>query len=674
MTAKRYQAKRPVRLLAPGGVANRVVATTNGTTLAMQALSAGMLPTGAALGRIATRTVAASDASSTAKALADYVCDGVADQVEINAALADIATPGGVVLLSEGRFTLAAPVVLGAGWQGLRGMGMGATTLAAVNNGGAPLNVGLVQVAGNWCELADLTVDGNKANNAAQTLMIGVYVGATQNPAVRRVRVLNSAQHGLVVWNVARNGVIRDCLFEGSAALGVSAYAGAGQPLLLSGCVARSNLVGFYVEGGTVVLSDCQALANTYQGFDVHANADASLDRCTARGNGAEGFNLVGAIRTRLCDCRAITNVGAGFKTDAAQAQVVGCTASGTTGSGYGFWSAPGATDVLYEGCTSLDNADAGFFHDAAGVSSYVGCTALGNAYNGWRVIAGTARIQGCTTRGSAASREGVRITGGAGSSVDGCRIAAHGYEGVLVGFSASDVRVTNNAISESSLEFDQSYPHVSVVGDRAFVAGNTFRDPASGNRAGMGILLDSSSENSLVGRNDGYGITSSYGFGMVTDYGTNTRRVGKLQLDYTTSTDLMSGTTLPANTRVVVVPNQTFRVDNRDSIVEISVRGVMLAGGASGALTFNTFLVIDDGNETEVQHGFGYVEVAGVWQNPLAGGQPRKIQGMYTGPGLHTVRLEIRTNGALNAIGYLRGAGVPDYEFVGIQVMEYKV
>src|SRR3990167_3772041 len=62
----------------------------------------------------ATIFVAASNASaaSIAAALPEYSCDGVADDIDINAAVAALPAGGGKVVLSEGTFNLAATITL----------------------------------------------------------------------------------------------------------------------------------------------------------------------------------------------------------------------------------------------------------------------------------------------------------------------------------------------------------------------------------------------------------------------------------------------------------------------------------------------------------------------------------------------------------------------------------
>lgn len=74
--------------------------------------------------RVATLFVAANDALDRSRAQADYLCDGVADDVQINEALN--ALPAGVqgrVVLSEGTFNIVDPITIPANNITLRGQG-----------------------------------------------------------------------------------------------------------------------------------------------------------------------------------------------------------------------------------------------------------------------------------------------------------------------------------------------------------------------------------------------------------------------------------------------------------------------------------------------------------------------------------------------------------------------
>lgn len=84
-------------------------------------------------GHIPSLFVASVDASDADKAVADYVCDGTNDHVDINAAIADCAASDagtGRVLLSAGTFYIAGNITLDS--IHLAGMGRGSTWLATV--------------------------------------------------------------------------------------------------------------------------------------------------------------------------------------------------------------------------------------------------------------------------------------------------------------------------------------------------------------------------------------------------------------------------------------------------------------------------------------------------------------------------------------------------------------
>jgi hypothetical protein len=107
------------------------------------------------------RLVAASNAPAEVQAKAQYVCDGVADNVQIQAAIdAAKADGGGIVQLSGGQFNLAAALNISGNTDEddadsitLRGVGQQATILKPVINvDGINLN--------SWCvvNLADLAI------------------------------------------------------------------------------------------------------------------------------------------------------------------------------------------------------------------------------------------------------------------------------------------------------------------------------------------------------------------------------------------------------------------------------------------------------------------------------------------------------------------------------------
>lgn len=72
-------------------------------------------------GRTATFVVAASDSSVLSKAQADYVCDGIDDDVQIQAAINALPANGGHVYLLNGRYVLSNEVNLNKEWLKISG-------------------------------------------------------------------------------------------------------------------------------------------------------------------------------------------------------------------------------------------------------------------------------------------------------------------------------------------------------------------------------------------------------------------------------------------------------------------------------------------------------------------------------------------------------------------------
>lgn len=102
-----------------------------------------------------TLVVAASDSGITS---ADYVCDGTADEVQINAALTALrAGDGGTVLLTAGTFNIAAPILI-EGFDDvdveqdlyLRGQGPKNTTLAVASGISCGIRLGKSVRAHVW--------------------------------------------------------------------------------------------------------------------------------------------------------------------------------------------------------------------------------------------------------------------------------------------------------------------------------------------------------------------------------------------------------------------------------------------------------------------------------------------------------------------------------------------
>lgn len=280
---------------------------------------------GTGVARAVTLTVAASNASPLMKSMADYVCDGTSDQVEINAALSALPAVGGTVQLSEGTFIIDGVVNTQKANSTLAGQGIGSTFIRVKDTAGAGVNASLIALNHVTCGVRDLTVDGNKANNGPQTAMIGVSAQAS-NTTLYRVQVVNSVGHGAVVGASTTQGVlVRDCIFQSNTVTGCivrSLTTGALWPTTLIGCASYGNATGFSSDAGPVVYDSCLAFNNTGYGF-ITAASNTRYVGCSSRANTNSGIVLNGGDYSQVVGCYVSHNNSSGIQVSTGSCHLV---------------------------------------------------------------------------------------------------------------------------------------------------------------------------------------------------------------------------------------------------------------------------------------------------------------------------------------------------------------
>jgi len=139
---------------------------------------------------VATRLVAAVD--SVDKTRADYICDGVADQEEINAAIAELPAAGGEIHLLDGNYTIDSVIELpsnvmlsGCGYSTRIFMSAGMTT------------PGIRASTKDGVVVTRLRVDGNRVNQTADVPPIDI-VSCTRS-IVRECWVFNGRNSGISI-------------------------------------------------------------------------------------------------------------------------------------------------------------------------------------------------------------------------------------------------------------------------------------------------------------------------------------------------------------------------------------------------------------------------------------------------------------------------------------------
>jgi parallel beta-helix repeat protein len=235
--------------------------------------------------RCATRIVAASN--SLDRTRADYVCDGADDQEEINAAIADLGTTGGMVLLLEGTYNITGSIVLASNIA-LVGQGPG-TVLRVPDGFNADLNV----ISGSNVSgvlVANLKVDGNKANQRAGT-MNGIYLSSVTHSEVRSW-VENMRDNGIVLDSSSSHNTITGNTCQGNKNSGI--YLSSSSYNTVTGNTCQQNDYGIYLSfsgHNTITGNLCQG--NYIHGIYLYPSSNNNtIVGNTCQGNGSYGIGL----------------------------------------------------------------------------------------------------------------------------------------------------------------------------------------------------------------------------------------------------------------------------------------------------------------------------------------------------------------------------------------------
>jgi hypothetical protein len=303
------------------------VATLDG---AGRITDAQLPPTGTEL------VVAASNAPDRIKARADYVCDGTADEAQINDAVAAISLFGGRVRLTEGWFTIDSDIIIDKDNVALLGTDKGQPLGSEPAKGGS-LIIRSASFSGTCginvdpaaadrvlygVTLQDFSIDGMNIGAAADGILFraarstirnvwvtrwtgngiaaqshtfAVYPKASHDNLIENVRVDDCTLNGMSFTNGSTDNLIRNCIVTSCGGDGIACTKGA------TPCTANM-LIGNYIYSnlGNAIsgpLYQTQILGNRIQ----DCNGGIYLDNTTA---GAGGFTIVGNI-IRNCSIAA---------------------------------------------------------------------------------------------------------------------------------------------------------------------------------------------------------------------------------------------------------------------------------------------------------------------------------------------------------------------------------
>ena len=279
---------------------------------------------GAAGGKqYATFVVAANDSTADGKASADYVCDGTADETEINAALS-VATTSGYrrVLLLEGTFNLTAGLTVEADDM-LEGQGFG-SILKLVS--GAPTTTTAITL-NDYCKVHNLKVNGNSLsgtkNGIVATSKTGVEISGvwatlfddngiyldecSQSRIVGNYATSNSGS-GIILDGGYANTVVGNTTYSNAFGVFLGDNTTGEQNATISGNACYSNSYDIYISVdcryNTITGNTCRGDVGVLGDFGIFLESSEYniISDNIVTGHSADGIFLTFANHNRITD------------------------------------------------------------------------------------------------------------------------------------------------------------------------------------------------------------------------------------------------------------------------------------------------------------------------------------------------------------------------------------
>ncbi|MBI2303545.1 MAG: right-handed parallel beta-helix repeat-containing protein [Chloroflexi bacterium] len=347
-----------------------------------------------------TLFVAAANSSPEAKAQANYVADGTADDVEIQAAINVVSASGGTVKLAQGTYNTISTIVLTAATVRLVGSGWSTQVNCSADN---CIRMGNLGAIANDIKIANLSLSN------AMPFGNGISIRGTGLRSVEQVRI-NTEHDGIEVYRARGPTYIKgsELLNNGFSGIRIYGYSGiyisevyvhhnslagiraesayGGPP---RGVLIENSLIAYNGHHGSDADGKCSEI-NVCIGHDgVLMTGDASdwyFNKVIFMGNNEHGLYAQGS-NVQISNSKFSGNYSGGLRAAVTALRVTDSVAESNKGPGFHL---EGTSTAYLANLVAQSNGADGFSttagqispHDSAGIN----LVAIDNGQNGFRL------------------------------------------------------------------------------------------------------------------------------------------------------------------------------------------------------------------------------------------------------------------------------------------------
>lgn len=232
---------------------------------------------GGGSGKRTTRFTVGSSSYGWTESDCDYLCDGTADEMEINAAIQALRSTGGEVVLLDGQYNLTSSILMDGNNISIRGNGNNTKLIRGFM--GAYGSHGMIFISADYCEVRNLYFDGVRSsyNDGYQR---GVMIDTlSQNCRVEGCYFINHGDNA--IYSGGKYGIFVNNMFE-SNDYGIEIYYGDQNVVAGNTFTNNEYCIGVGSDGNSI--SNNTMLTTTYYAIDLSSSDSNSIVGNTSDG------------------------------------------------------------------------------------------------------------------------------------------------------------------------------------------------------------------------------------------------------------------------------------------------------------------------------------------------------------------------------------------------------
>lgn len=245
--------------------------------------SDGTLHAQASSGKKVARFVIGTSTAGWTENDVDYLCDGVDDQEEINAAIQALSASGGEIIILDGTYNITAEISINKNNVSIKGNG-NATILKRMWVSGSDEGVITLNGVSN-CKIENLQIEGRKSWSYDH----GIYLSSSDNNIIIG-NICNNNEHGIFLEASSNNTIIGNICNNNGEGIRLYTSSSINNTIIGNTCVDNYDGIRIYISNrNTVTGNTCN---NNSHGIRLDIGSYNTVTGNTCNDNSVIGIYL----------------------------------------------------------------------------------------------------------------------------------------------------------------------------------------------------------------------------------------------------------------------------------------------------------------------------------------------------------------------------------------------